>query len=226
MLKIENLTIEIENKKIIETLNASFNAGQISAIYGFNGIGKTTLFNCMYGLIKYSGTITLDNKPLTKDDCSYMMTDNYFYPNLLAVEYLNIFIPNKNLPLFNINSLAELLNVPLEQNIDTFSTGMKKKLSFLSVIKLNRDVFLLDEPFNGVDYESILVMKKIILSLVESKKTVIITSHVHSHIVDICEHVLVIKNFNFHNLMPKNIFKSYLSEVELLVASRVNESKI
>lgn len=226
MLKIENLSIEIGQKKIIDSLNVSFNAGQVSAIYGFNGIGKTTLFNCLYGLRNFSGSVTFNNKSLKKNDCSYMMTDNYFYPNLIAIEYLSIFKPHRNDSIFNIESLADLLSVPLEQNIDTFSTGMKKKLSFLSIVKLNRDVFLLDEPFNGVDYESILVMKKILLSLVDNKKTIIITSHVHNHIMDVCEQVLVIQNFKDHHLMTKVDFESYLTDLEILIANKVNESKI
>jgi ABC-2 type transport system ATP-binding protein len=226
MIKIENLSVQIGQKIIIDSLNVSFNAGQISAVYGFNGIGKTTLFNCLYGLRKFSGSVKFNDLPIKKDDCSYMMTDNYFYPNLLALEYLSIFRPDKSVSIFKIESLAELLNIPLDQNIDTFSTGMKKKLSFLSVIKLNRNVFLLDEPFNGVDYESILVMKKILLSLIDSKKTVIITSHIHNHIMDLCNQVLVIQNSHSHSLMIKKEFESYLNELENLTGNKVNESKI
>ncbi|WP_298300032.1 ATP-binding cassette domain-containing protein [Hydrotalea sp.] len=224
MLKINNVSIEIAGKRIIDSLNTSFNKGEVNTIYGLNGIGKTTLFNCIYGLLKYTGSITLDNRSITKDDCSYLMTENYFYPNLLACEYLNIFQNNSKSELFKIDMLAELLGVPLKQNIDTFSTGMKKKLSFIAVIKLNREVFLLDEPFNGVDYESIILMKEIIKKLIENSKMVIISSHIQSHIIDICENILVIEDVNQHNQLSKQKFESYLLDISTTVSKRIQDA--
>jgi ABC-type multidrug transport system ATPase subunit len=69
-------------------------------------------------------------------------------------------------------------------------------------------------------------MQKVLLSLVESKKTIIITSHIQSHIVDICEQVLVIQNANEHHLLPKKEFEFYLNKMDIYITDKVNNSKI
>lgn len=127
MLTLENLSISLGDKSIIKSLSADFKSGDVNGIFGLNGIGKTTLFNCIYGLVKYSGEIMLDNRPVIKDDISYMMAETYFYPNLLGKEYLTMFENKTGPALFDIDKLAEALCVPVHENIDTFSTGMKKK---------------------------------------------------------------------------------------------------
>jgi len=223
MLVLKNLSYKVSGKSIISSLNASFERGGVNAIYGMNGVGKTTLFNCIYGFLKFEGEVLLDGKAICKNDVSYMLTESYFYPNLLGYEYLSIF-ENKNIPeLFDINKLAELLGVPILENIDTYSTGMKKKLAFLAVIKLNRTVYLFDEPFNGVDSESILIMNNIIKLLVDSSKIVIITSHLKNHLTEIADMFLIMGKES-NRQIPKNNFMESLQEFTSDISQKIQDT--
>lgn len=220
MLVISDLTYTINSSPILCSLNATFERGVLNAVYGVNGIGKTTLFNCIYGFLNFDGEVLLDGKAISKDDICYFMSENYFYPNLLGDEYLSIFENKKKTALFDINKLAELLGVPTSENIDTFSTGMKKKLAFLAIIKLNRDVFLLDEPFNGVDEGSMEIMKNIIRFLIANSKIVILTSHLQNHLFEIADMYLIMEKTNNYQI-SKDGFIEYLEKFNSIIFDRI-----
>ena len=223
MLVINNLSCFLDGRQIINSLNGTFERGVVNAVYGINGIGKTTLFNCVYGLVKYTGDVLLDGKSICKDDISYMTSETYFYPNLLGNEYLSVFENNFNAELFDINKLAELLGVPISTNIDTFSTGMKRKIAFLAVLKLNRTVFLFDEPFNGVDAGSIEIMYTIIKLLVGFSKIVIITSHIQNHLTGIADVYLIMGKEHNRQILKTGLME-YLQEYNTDIYERIQET--
>ncbi|RLD52853.1 MAG: hypothetical protein DRJ05_17045, partial [Bacteroidetes bacterium] len=93
MIIIEKLNVSYGKEKLVlKDLSASLPEGKIHGIVGLNGSGKTTLLNTMFGLMKYSsGTIMYGEIFLNKKDISYLVTENYFYPNITGNEYLSLF---------------------------------------------------------------------------------------------------------------------------------------
>lgn len=185
---------------ILKDIELGFKPGFTYGIVGLNGAGKTTFFRLAAGLIKQADCLFLKNGvPLQRKEIAFIDTDLYFYPKLTAKEFLSIF-PNTNAT-YNEEKLAALFKLPLDGFMEEFSTGMKKKLLLQSQIKQNKELYILDEPFNGLDLETNKILEVIISILNERGKTVLISSHILEPLLAICHEVHYIKN--------QTIFRSY-----------------
>jgi len=187
MIIIKDLTVSYEKpKKVINGLSLSLGEDTIHGIVGLNGSGKTTLLNTLYGLKKPdAGEIRRDGSPLTKKQMSYLVTENFFYSNITGREYLGLF---KN-QAFDEDKWNQLFLLPLDQIIDGYSTGMKKKLALLGILKQDKPIMILDEPFNGLDIETCRVIRSILLRLREKGKTIVITSHIIETLTNLCDFI-------------------------------------
>lgn len=70
----------------------------------------------------------------------------------------------------DFNHYYSLFNLPLDEYVDTYSTGMKKKLALIGVLLLDKPIIILDEPFNGLDFEGVHILYKIIRTLKSKKR--------------------------------------------------------
>ena len=133
MILINNLSVSYnKNENIIEDINLEMEKNCIHGIVGLNGTGKTTLLNSIFGIKKYNkGEILYNNEKLTKKHISFLPTENFFYPNITGREYVNLFKNKK----FEIEKWNSLFMLPLDKIIDTYSTGMKKKLALFGMLK-------------------------------------------------------------------------------------------
>ncbi len=211
MITINNLTISYnKQKEVINNLNLSLEEGCIHGIVGLNGAGKTTFLNTLYGLKKPdSGSITLKEKKINKKNVSYLVTENYFYSNITGREYLNLF-KNKN---FDIEEWNKLFSLPLDSIVDGYSTGMKKKLALLGVLKQDKSILILDEPFNGLDIETCRIIRMILLRLKEKGKTIIITSHIIETLTNLCDYIHYLETGNIKYSKDKDGFSEFEKDV-------------
>jgi ABC-2 type transport system ATP-binding protein len=153
---------------------------------GLNGAGKTTLLTTFYGLLKPdSGTIKQDNQPLNKQAMAYLETHNYFYPKITGREYLSLFAN----PDFDPDQWNQLFRLPLDDLVDTYSTGMKKQLALLRTLKQDKPFMILDEPFNGLDIEAAINIRSMLNRLKDKGKTILITSHIIETLTNLCDHL-------------------------------------
>ncbi|QCR22757.1 ATP-binding cassette domain-containing protein [Pontibacter sp. SGAir0037] len=211
MITIKNLVISYgKEKNVIDALNLALAEGSIHGVVGLNGAGKTTLLNAMYGLARIqSGEISNNSTRLTKKHLSYLVTENFFYSNITGREYLGLF-QNK---LFNTDKWNELFCLPLNQVIDGYSTGMKKKLALLGVLKQDKPIMILDEPFNGLDMETCSVIRAILLQLRDKGKTVIITSHIIETLTNLCDYIHYLEKGKIKYSIGKSDFAEFEREV-------------
>jgi ABC-2 type transport system ATP-binding protein len=192
MLSISNLSIHYGENQVIKNLDLSLEAGQIHGLVGLNGSGKSTLLRTIYGLKKKSdGSIEFENTLLNKSRVAFLETENYFYSRITGYEYLKLF--QQRNPRFHIEEWNKLFELPLHSFIETYSTGMKKKLAFLAVICLDKPFIILDEPFNGVDLDTSQIIKTVIKGLISKSKTILITSHILETLTSICETISYLK---------------------------------
>lgn len=188
MLQIKNLHVAYGTKKVLTGLNFTAKAGEITGIVGLNGSGKTTLLNTIYSEINpREGEITFDNQPLVSTSIAYLKTQNFFYQRITGAEYLDLF--KMQHPNFNVEEWNAVFRLPLEKWVDSYSTGMKKKLAFMGILSLNRKVIILDEPFNGLDLETNETLKNILKILRSKQKTIFVTSHILETLTTICDHI-------------------------------------
>ena len=221
MITIENITMSYQKgTEIIKSLSLALQTGTIHGIVSLNGSGKTTLLNGIFGLKRIdSGKILFNNHPLTKKDMSYLVTENYFYPNITGHEYLNLFHNND----FETDNWNKLFSLPLDKIIDTYSTGMKKKLAFLSILKQNKPVMILDEPFNGLDIETCRILRSILLRLKEKGKTIIITSHIIETLTNLCDFIHYLEDGKIKQSENKEGFAVFEKELYQLLENKNEE---
>ena len=207
MIQIKDLSVSFSEKQVLKNIDIRFNSGWIHGIVGLNGSGKTTFFNSLTGVVKLSnGQILFNDKPFHFADASYLETNNYFYSRLTGSEYLKIFEQTNSS--FNLDVLQHFFELPLDELIDNYSTGMKKKLALLCLLKQDRPVYLLDEPFNSLDMETIKVLEQIILILKEKGKTLFISSHIIDPLLKLCDEIHYLTNGRFSKTYKSPEFAS------------------
>lgn len=211
MITINNLTVSYnKSERVIDNLNLSLGENLIHGVVGLNGAGKTTLLNTLYGLKKaVAGTIQMENKELNKKSVAYLETENFFYSNITGREYLSLF-KNKE---FDIDRWNTLFRLPLNKIIDGYSTGMKKKLALLGVLKQDKPLMILDEPFNGLDIETSRIIRMILLRLKEKNKTIIITSHIIETLTNLCDFIHYLEARQIKYSRDKSGFSEFEREV-------------
>ncbi|WP_278352863.1 ATP-binding cassette domain-containing protein [Chryseobacterium gleum] len=213
MLSIQNITFNYNSKKILDDLSLKINEGSIFGVLGRNGAGKTTLFESIFQNTKYTGQILLQNQPINKRDISYLESENYFYPYLSVNDILNL-LKNENEDK-KVTKLTNFFNIPTDAIVEKLSLGTKKKLAILCNILIDRSVYLFDEPFNGLDFESVEKFYFIIDELKKRNKIVLISSHIMETLTNCCDYIGHLQNGKFT--------KIYLSEEYHLIRTHLTE---
>lgn len=204
MLEIKNISVSFKDKNVLQNLNLEIEEGIILGILGKNGAGKTTLFESLYQSQKYNGEILWQNQKLLRQNISYLETENYFYPYITGREYLSYFAKDK-LP--KTIELAEKFQLPLDKYVQYYSSGMKKKLALIGMLMLDKPINILDEPFNGVDFEGVHLLYDIIRELKQSNKMVIISSHIIETLFHTCDRIVTLENGLITNIFEKSDFE-------------------
>ncbi len=201
MLTVKNLKVKYGSFEAIQDFNLNFQQNQIHGLIGPNGTGKTSLLNAIYGFIRYEGEIIYNELPICRKQLAFLETENFFYSNITGKEYLQLFAHYN--PGYNYMPISEIFHLPLDKLIDDYSTGMKKKLAILATLILDKEILMLDEPFNGLDMESVYLLSEILKRSRTEKKTILITSHIVDSLTPICDEI--------HLILNKQTIRSYKS---------------
>ena len=212
MVSILNLKKSFDGKMVLDIPQKTFATGEVHGIVGLNGAGKTTFFNILSTFLKpSSGKILFEETEISRKDIAYLETVNFFFSNITGKEYLDIFpMTNKN---FNLNNFNELLKLPLDEITETYSTGMKKKLALLAIIKQDKPVYIFDEPFNGLDLETNKALEIIIKILKTKGKMVFISSHILSPLITVCDEIHLLQDGSFSVSYPRMDFDKIENEL-------------
>lgn len=192
MLSIKELSVSYGNTKVLENLSVNWKAGCVHGIVGLNGSGKTTFLNALFGIKKKDrGTVLWKGLPLKRTDIGFLETENFFYSRITGTEYLSLF--PTNLPRYNQEEWNRLFNLPLQELIENYSTGMKQKLALMGLMKQNKPLLILDEPFNGLDMEASRVLMLILHRLRGQGTTILLTSHILQSLTGICDYIHLLR---------------------------------
>ncbi|HET8572758.1 MAG TPA: ATP-binding cassette domain-containing protein [Edaphocola sp.] len=220
MIKIENLTKRFGKKTVLNRLNVVFEAGKVYGIVGENGAGKTTLFRCIAGLESFEGKIIADKLPI-KNHLGLLLTEPFFFSKITGKEYIRLLCQARGIKTGAIDD-RNIFDLPLDQYASTYSTGMKKKLAITAVLMQKNEFFILDEPFNGVDIHSNMIITEIIRKLGETWKTTIISSHIFSTLKDTCNEIYVLENGAFVRRLQQEEFGAFELEMkEMLIGNKI-----
>ena len=212
MISIKDLKVSFGKNVVLDNMSFDFPLNEVHGIVGLNGSGKTTFFNTLSTIIKPdSGKILFNERKIKLSDLNYLETINFFYSRITGNEYLNFFEQTNTD--FNLASLQQFLELSLDELIETYSTGMKKKLALLAILKKDKPVYLFDEPFNGVDMETNKIIELIILAQKQKGKTVFISSHILDPLIKVCDKIFFLDNGNFSRSFERSDFNKIENEL-------------
>lgn len=221
MLKITNLNVSYQkDKPILKGLDLEISKGEIFGILGMNGAGKTTLFDAIYGFVNLmGGEVKMDENLINHRNISFLETQNYFYPYMKGTEYLTLVTKGG----FDLR-MNKVFELPLNELVDNYSTGMKKKLAFWGVFELDNDVVILDEPFNGVDIESVECFYNLILEMRNQKKIIIISSHVIETLTRICDRIGYLNDGKIDKIYTKQNYNELQIDIQNFVKNKIQRA--
>jgi ABC-2 type transport system ATP-binding protein len=204
MIKITNLSKTYGYVHALNCIDLNFEDGKTYGVIGPNGAGKTTLFKCIAGILDYTGKIEfgIDN---IRNHMGFLHTEPYFLSLITGREYLQLLCNARHIPITDFKEI-NIFELPLSRFAATYSTGMKKKLALTGILLQKNQVFILDEPFNGVDIQSNMLITEIILRLKALGKTILISSHILSTLTDVCDYFVVLKDGKIDHNVDRTAF--------------------
>ncbi len=197
-IKIENYTKEIRKKTILSNVNAEFESGKIYGLHGRNGSGKTMLLRAIFGLILPSeGRVLIDGKTVGKDiefpDSVGLIIENMtMLPDFSAYDNLNMLAKIKKIATQDdIRNALETVGLDPDdkKKVKAFSLGMKQKLNLAQAIMEKPQLYLLDEPTNALDEETVNNIRALLLTLKNEGALIIIASHNKEDLDILCDEV-------------------------------------
>ena len=195
MIRIQKLSKNYGSKQVLCNIDFTFETGKCYGIVGDNGAGKSTLFNCISCMEAFEGSIQSDYK-LLKNEIAYLQAEPFFFSKMTGREYLQLVCNAKKIKNIDLD-VKNIFDLPLDEYVEYYSTGMKKKLAINSVIIQGTEVYILDEPFNGLDIQSSMVISEVIHYLKSQGKTILISSHIFSTLTESCDEIILLSNARF-----------------------------
>lgn len=193
MLEILDLHKAYGQHQVLRGVSLTLHPGSIHGLVGANGAGKTTLINCLYGLeTDYQGTARVADSRSLRQVTGLLPYEPYFYPRLTGREYLEYCLQARGQPLVSFAGWNELLELPLDQYADDYSAGMRKKLALLALLVQNLEYLILDEPSNGLDLSTNLLVKEILLRLRKRGTGILLTSHILGSLIETADEITVL----------------------------------
>ncbi len=228
MISIKDLEFSYGDHHVIKGLEIDLSEGEVHGILGVNGAGKSTFFKLLYGLENSDkGSIQWKGGNLSKKQSFLLETSNFFYPMITGREYLGLF-PGAS-SIINQEDLESLFHLPLDDLIDSYSTGMKKKLAIMGMLKADREIFLMDEPFNGLDLESSRVLVLLMERLKKDGRTILVSSHILETLTNSCDQIHLLRDGVFAETFGKDKFeeleKDFFKEFDKSIRSRLNRDQ-
>lgn len=199
LLQSKELAKKYFNKIAVKDISVEIEEGKIYAILGPNGSGKTTFMKMAAGLVKpTSGTITYKGMPIgveSKKKVAYMSTEPFFYNYMTAADvgkYYNDFFEDFDLKRYE--QLLIRMELNMNDKVKSLSSGMAAKLKIAATLARKAELYMLDEPLNGID---LIAREKIITTILEvtgEDATILISSHLVDELEKIIDSAIFIKN--------------------------------
>lgn len=219
MITIDSLCVRLGGQPVLDGVTMHLTTGAVHGLVGINGAGKTTLFNTAYGFIKpQSGSVTIDGQPLRRRDTAFLESTNYFYPGMTGRDYLDLV--RHYHPSSDPEADVWRFGLPLDSQVEEWSDGMRKKLAITAVAMQKKQLYLLDEPFNGLDIESIYTAQQIFARLGRDNRTVIISSHILSTLDPLCDDIFLLDGGRIGTCWKRGEYGHAARELEALFRAR------
>lgn len=206
---IKDFTKKLSHNYVLNDINLELVSGKIYGFVGKNGSGKTMLMRAICGLIlPTTGHVEIDGKILGKDisfpnNVGALIENPGFISSYSGFKNLKVLAQIKN-KISNDKIIEALKNVGLEPNdkksFRKYSLGMKQKLGIAAAIMEEPELLILDEPFNGLDEDSVDKVRNLILKRKNENNIIILSCHDSQEIEKLCDEIVEIKTGKIVNI--------------------------
>lgn len=206
MIEIKNLTKSYNGVKVVDNISLKVNDGEIFAFIGHNGAGKTTTIKSIVGINNFdSGEIFINGKSIVKDavnakkEIAYVPDNPDLYENMKAIDFINficdMYETTSSVRMKNIIKYAKMFEIEdkLNNEISTYSHGMKQKIALIAALSHDPKVLIMDEPFVGLDPKAVFDMKNIMKEMCKEGKCIFFSTHILDVAEKLCDRVAIIK---------------------------------
>lgn len=208
MIEIKNVSKTYNGKKkVLKNISFKIESGEIFAFIGHNGAGKTTMIKCIMGILDFEeGDILVDNKSIKEEplECkrimAYVADNPDLYENMKAIDFINyicdMYEVSEDIRRENTLKYAKMFEIEdkLNDDISSFSHGMKQKIALIAALAHNPKVLIMDEPFVGLDPKAVYDMKEIMRDMAKEGKTIFFSTHILDVAEKLCDRVAIIKD--------------------------------
>ena len=208
MIEIKNVSKTYNGKKkVLKNISFKIEGGEIFAFIGHNGAGKTTMIKCIMGILDFEeGDTLVDNKSIKEEplECkrimAYVADNPDLYENMKAIDFINficdMYEVSEDIRRENTLKYAKIFEIEdkLNDDISSFSHGMKQKIALIAALAHNPKVLIMDEPFVGLDPKAVYDMKEIMRDMAKDGKTIFFSTHILDVAEKLCDRVAIIKD--------------------------------
>lgn len=220
MIELDNISLKYPTveKHVFNSITTDFEKGTINVILGNNGVGKTSLFKCMMGIIDYyKGVIK------NYGDIAFISDNIDLYDYFTLEEYLDFLIKLANLNIDKIeivkNQVKKLrLEDLMKQRIKNCSLGERYKIVLLTHIFLDHDILLIDEPLTALDVNSQQFIISFFKKMATEGKTLIISTHMMNIAFELADKINILHEGKMTQVI--NDFKTF-EEFKLFVLQKL-----
>ncbi len=203
-LKIEQLNQSYENHAVLTDINLSVNQGEYIGLVGVNGAGKTTLIKSVLDFISIkTGNIEIfgqsHRETLSRQSLSFL-PEKFLPPYYLTGKDFLSYMTELNQVELKETDIVEIFKVldlelsALKKSVRHYSKGMAQKLGLASCFLSQRPMLLFDEPMSGLDPKARAYLKRYLISLKETDKTLFFSTHLLADVESICDRIVVLHN--------------------------------
>jgi ABC-2 type transport system ATP-binding protein len=205
IVEIQNLQKSYNKKQVLHNISLKIDPGQIIGYIGPNGAGKSTTIKILCGIIsEFEGVITIFGKDLRsetleiKKRLGFIPENAVLYESLTPMEFMEFIGEMRGLDKDQTREKSEtLMNIfemrpHINQRISTFSKGMRQKVLICSGLLHNPDLIFMDEPLSGLDANSVIMVKEMLLHLSKDGKTIFYSSHLMDVVEKISDRIILI----------------------------------
>ena len=219
LLEIRDLTYKKNLKTILDNINLNLQPGKIVALLGENGAGKTTLMRIISGMAKnYHGTVTISGESNVAERKAHLsFTDGLSgFANSTKIKEIVKFyeIIYQDFDQNQFEQLRQFMKLDSEMRLSEMSKGMREKLIIALAFSRKADLYLLDEPFSGIDA---MARKKIINSIILWKpenSTILVSDHFVNEIASMLDEIVIIKDKTIYTHKSTEEIREHHKSVE------------
>lgn len=207
MIVIKNVSKRFGEKKALDKVSFDVKDGEIFAFIGHNGAGKTTLIKSICGIMDFDeGRILINGKSIKaepiacKREMAYVPDDPELYEDMKAISFINfvcdMYDTSEEVRERNIKRYAKMFEIEneLQNEIRSFSHGMKQKIALIAALSHEPKVLIMDEPFVGLDPKAIFDMKEVMREIAKRGGTIFFSTHILDVAEKLCDRVAIVKN--------------------------------